>query len=50
MSKNFDELQARNQWNSDPKIRQEFNGDEESYIAYKRAESQGRIRVLGGQK
>lgn len=40
-------LAAREQWRQDPQVRAEFLNDEDTYIAYRRAEAMGIVRILG---
>lgn len=54
MSKQIDlervELAAREKWQHDPQLRADFCGDLESYIAYRRADAMGLVRVLGERR
>lgn len=40
-------LVAREQWQQDPHIRAEFLHDEETFIAYRKAEAMGLTRLCG---
>jgi len=42
------EAQARSDWQRDPAIRAEF-GEEKVYVAFRRAEAAGKVRILGGR-
>jgi hypothetical protein len=44
------ELAAREQWQRDPQLRDDFCDDIESYVAYRRADAMGLVRVLGARR
>jgi hypothetical protein len=37
------------EWNSDPELRREFGDNYQSYVAYKKAQAEGRVRIAGGK-
>ena len=41
-------LDAKRAWNASPVLRAEFNDNEAAYLAYRRAEARGAMRVLRG--
>lgn len=44
------EAQAKQDWDTDAALRAEFGNDFKAYEAYRRADSQGRVRVLAGKQ
>ena len=44
----FNESAARNEWDRNAELRAEFDYDYDSYLAFKRAEFEGKFRVAGG--
>lgn len=42
----FDEPAARQQWDRDPKLREEFDQQIELWLAYAKAEALGQVRLL----
>lgn len=55
MNPKFDQVRervrpdARKQWDKDPDIRDEFDNDFDSYLAYRAATASGNTKVLKGQ-
>lgn len=43
------EERAKAAWDKDSKIRKEFDGDYDSYLAYEKANSKGQIKILRGK-
>lgn len=41
------EQRAKERWASDPQLREEFLGEFEHFLAFERADAQGRIRIYG---
>jgi len=50
MTENFDETAAIQRWEREPAIRDEFNQDRAAWLAYCRAEAEGRFKVQGGRR
>ena len=44
------EEQAKAEWDANASVRDEFNGDFDSYLAFEKAQTGGRVKVLGGKK
>ena len=44
------EQKAAADWQRDPKLREEFDGDFESFKAFRRADAAGIVRILGEQR
>jgi hypothetical protein len=44
------ELAAREQWQRDPQLRDDFGDSLENFIAYRRADAMGLVRVLGAHR
>jgi len=40
------EERAKMAWNKDPKLRMEFQGDYEAYLAFEKANSKGQVKIL----
>lgn len=44
------EERTKKVWDADPKLRQEFDGNYEAYLAYEKNVEAGRVRILGAKK
>jgi len=43
------EERTKKTWDKDPKVRKEFGGDYESYLAYEKANAKGLVKILRGK-
>lgn len=42
-------LVAREEWARDPKVRDEFDNDVEAFVAFRRYEALGLVKILGAR-